>query len=699
MNTEDLPIVHSAKAHLRSSVGGMAKRQISGATGTVSSAMALDRIIEKSRVDTPSVGNRNLEPINTTSAPPTVLRSPAPLSATIPDTLKAVSRWVVWKYCMRDKGGKPTKVPYCPTLINTCASSTDPATWGTFQQAETSYDEGGYDGIGIVLDGDGIVGVDIDDCIENGVIKAEATMLMNSLGVEYYETSPSGNGLRGFGYAESLEKGVNGVYNGLKVELYSWGRFLTVTGDAVQNGPLAQLTGFTDLANLIRADKKANPKTGELEQAPAAARQSELIRRIMSAEVFHDSLRDLAAIWIATGMMPGGVVNALYGLMDNAPVVHDGRWAERRAEIPSLVSSAVAKYAPSPVDFGNILSSRSGEITPDQNNFGALFSQRYKLRTAADLANAPSLKWMIRSLLPQTGLAALYGASGTGKSFLALDLAVNVAGGSTEWYGMRVTNCPVTYCVLEGEGGMGKRTKAWAQHHDKALPDELRFITQPINLLRQDDVRELAAAILAAGGGGGLIILDTLNRAAPEADENSSKDMGAIVAAAKALQVVTGGLVMVVHHTGKNSELGMRGHSSLFAAMDSVIGVTKSQWEVKKSKDDATGALYPFKLETLSLGVDDEGDEVTSCVAVPVAAAFALRQSKKLGPHQMVALDTIIGMATDFVSSIHVDKAVAAVADKLDVSNKHKRERAKAAIGALIDMGKLKTENNYVRPV
>lgn len=209
---------------------------------------------------------------------------------------------------------------------------------------------------------------------------------------------------------------------------------------------------------------------------------------------------------------------------------------------------------------------------------------RYNLQSAHELANTPPLQWMIRCLFPMTGLTALYGPSGSGKSFLALDLAVAVAGGANEWYGMRVTNRPVIYCVLEGEGSMGKRVKAWQQHHDKPLPVALRFVTQPINLLRPDDVRNLADAIRQAGGNGGLVVLDTLNRAAPEADENSSKDMGAIIAGAKALRAAIGGLIMLVHHTGKQLGAGMRGHSSLFAAMDAVIGVVQSdagpRWEI-----------------------------------------------------------------------------------------------------------------------
>ncbi len=325
----------------------------------------------------------------------------APILSAVPQTLRSVARWVVWKLESRNSNGKPTKVPYCPTLIDTRGSSTDPNTWGTFEQAEAAYQEGGYDGVGIVLNGDGIVGVDIDDCIANGDIKAEATMLMDSLAVEYYEISPSGTGLRGFGYAENLEKGVKGVYNGLDVELYSWGRFMTVTGHAVQNGSLAKLSGFGDLANRIRADKRINPKTGEIEQVPAAARQGELVRRIMSAEVYHDSLRDLAAIWIATGMTAGGAVNALYGLMDNVPFVHDDRWGARRAEIPSLVASAVAKFSPSKVDSSKIVSKPPLIEVPDdlalhvkkQDSISPhLLSVPGKLGLMVDWTNATAMK-------------------------------------------------------------------------------------------------------------------------------------------------------------------------------------------------------------------------------------------------------------------------------------------------------------------
>ena len=76
----------------------------------------------------------------------------------MPAELRAISRWVTWK---------DDKVPYCPAAVNSKASVIDPGTWGTFEQARTAYEEGGYLGVGFVLRVavDGIVGVDLDKCV------------------------------------------------------------------------------------------------------------------------------------------------------------------------------------------------------------------------------------------------------------------------------------------------------------------------------------------------------------------------------------------------------------------------------------------------------------------------------------------------------------------------------------------------------
>ncbi|RIV56205.1 AAA family ATPase [Burkholderia pseudomallei] len=243
---------------------------------------------------------------------------------------------------------------------------------------------------------------------------------------------------------------------------------------------------------------------------------------------------------------------------------------------------------------------------------------RYLLQTGDELMNAPPLGYLIEHVLPKEGVAALFGPTGCGKSFLALDLCAAIAAGTSEWFGQRVTAAPVTYCALEGERGIGKRLKAWTTHHGERLPTTLRFVTQPLDLRNACDVDDLATAILAVGGGAGLLVIDTLNRAAPGADENASADMGALIEACQELQRRLGGTVMLVHHTGKDGTKGLRGHSSLHAALDAAIEVSRSEsrrdWTVIKSKDDADGQHHAFALRMVVLDGDERGEPVTSCV-------------------------------------------------------------------------------------
>jgi len=332
-------------------------------------------------------------------------------------------------------------------------------------------------------------------------------------------------------------------------------------------------------------------------------------------------------------------------------------------------------------------------------------ARRYKLLSARQLADSPPLKWTIRGTLPQTGLAALYGQSGTGKSFLALAMSMAIAGADNEWFGMAVTNCLVTYCALEGEGGMGKRAQAWEKFHKIPLPDRINFMIQPFDLMKPADVADLGHAIVEAGGAGGVVILDTLNRAAPGADENTSQDMGKILNAAKLLQEFTGGLVLLVHHSGKDLNAGLRGHSSLKAAMDCVISVHRTgiglSWAVEKSKDDVTGRSYPFRLETVTVGEDDDGEAITSCVAVATVPPDALRQTKKLGKHQQVAINVLRRLfeASNSPDSIvDYQTAVMSIAAEVDATANHKTLRAKDAITALGNQRLIYLGDAYVAP-
>lgn len=268
----------------------------------------------------------------------------------IPPELRELPRWVTWRAIQSAPGEKPKKVPFAPDRPNTRASSTDPDTWGTFDQAHASFLEGERTGLGFVLNGDGLVGIDLDACVIDGAPSAPALALLDNLGAAYIELSPSGTGLRAFGYAKNLASGCNGTLDGIKVELYSTGRYLTLTGQTIKAGPIGPLRGFAELADRIRVRRKVDPQTGEIGGIAPDEVHAELVRRILSGDVFHDSLRDLAASLVATGMRPGAVVNHLRGLMDASAAPRDDRWRARCAQIRELVVTAEGKYAPPPLD-------------------------------------------------------------------------------------------------------------------------------------------------------------------------------------------------------------------------------------------------------------------------------------------------------------------------------------------------------------
>ena len=224
---------------------------------------------------------------------------------------------------------------------------------------------------------------------------------------------------------------------------------------------------------------------------------------------------------------------------------------------------------------------------------------RYKLIGIPDLLALPPLTWRVRGVLPAFGLATLYGPSASGKSFLAFDMAAAIAEGSF-WFGFRIEAGPVVYAALEGEAGFKLRAQAWEAHKGRALPDGLHMMMQPFRLTNADDVRDFAAVIPA----GAVVFIDTLNRATPTSDENTSSDMGEILEAAARLQILIQGLVVLVHHTGKDPTKGLRGHSSLFAASDAVIAIARHRdrrtWTTDdtqggKSKD-GTGTTHGFRL-------------------------------------------------------------------------------------------------------
>lgn len=264
---------------------------------------------------------------------------------------------------------------------------------------------------------------------------------------------------------------------------------------------------------------------------------------------------------------------------------------------------------------------------------------RFKFRTATELQALPPPQSRIRGVFPTEGLAVVFGASGSAKSFLCTTAAAAIAAGE-HFFGHRTRAAPVLYMALEGESGYRSRTLAWELHNNRPFPSDVRFSIEPFSIIDPQDVADLAALCPQ----GVVIFIDTLNRAAPGSDENSSKDMGVIIQGAKTLQRLTAGLVVLVAHTGKDASRGLRGHSSLFAALDAAVLVERNgdarSWRVEKAKDGEDGEIHGFRLRSIIVGNDDYGDELTSAVVVPDDAASPQWASKPLSPNKHLGMKT-----------------------------------------------------------
>jgi hypothetical protein len=335
---------------------------------------------------------------------------------------------------------------------------------------------------------------------------------------------------------------------------------------------------------------------------------------------------------------------------------------------------------------------------------------RFTLLTAAELAALPPMRELVRGVLPATGLGAMFGPSGSGKSFLALDLLGAVTTGR-DWFGHAIPNpCKAVYVALEGEAGVSKRVAAFMAKHGPL--DGLRVILSPLDIRLANDRAALVAAIKAEGFSDGVLCLDTLNRAAAGMDENSSVDMGEVIAGMKALQAELGGLILAVHHSGKDVLRGMRGHSSLLAALDSVIEVTRQEerreWKLSKSKDGEDGKAHPFRLQVSELGFDDAGFEVTSCTVEPEAAAESIQKARIPGGGNMrIAWDRLgellrqsqnFGKASAPPSRpcIELEAATADIAERLTCDQKRRRERTQTAITGLVARGLMIHEGGWL---
>lgn len=169
----------------------------------------------------------------------------------IPEALKLRQNWVLWK---RTRQGK--KPPYSG-ITGKPIDITDSGVGVTFEQAFQKLTQSGrFDGVGLILNGDGLVGIDIDDCLLDERAALDAVEFLTTVGCKYIELSPSGSGLHGLGLSDSVIAPAVGQFKSAKVEVYATNRYLTVTGHLVggfpENGQIVNMPLLGDFAKEVR---------------------------------------------------------------------------------------------------------------------------------------------------------------------------------------------------------------------------------------------------------------------------------------------------------------------------------------------------------------------------------------------------------------------------------------------------------------
>lgn len=265
----------------------------------------------------------------------------------------------------------------------------------------------------------------------------------------------------------------------------------------------------------------------------------------------------------------------------------------------------------------------------------------------------------VEGLLVSQAMSVVYGESNTGKTFWATDLALHIAAGFM-WCGREVEQGAVLYLALEGSHGIRNRIAAFKAHHGMhGEPLPLAVVTIGLNLLDPNvDAQSVIETCTAVKSRFEvpmrLIVVDTLARAMAGGNENAPEDMGSLVKVGDMLREATGAHVMYIHHSGKDTAKGARGHSSLRAATDTEIEITADgktrQAEVRKQRDLEGGDIWRFELAPVVLGTNRRGKEVTSCVVNVIdgqAACAASDRRKLLKGHNKRALDVL----TDLIAA------------------------------------------------
>lgn len=644
--------------------------------------------------------------------------------AGIPDELKKLARWVLWKHEWVEEKKRWIKAPY--QCAGTKAKSNDPATWASFHDVLSAVHR--YDGIGFVFNGDGIAGIDLDDAVsEDGSWSEKADSILKEV-QGYAELSPSGTGLHIITRTSDITKGKS--RDG--VEAYSSGRYFTFTGHQL-NGHSAIPPDPQDIKPFLATyfGDKPKPELTDLDIALAEAPRT-----------FYQKVNALAmksfAAWVPA-LFPEAIPYKNGGFRVTSTSL--GRALE---EDISIVAEGIKDFGVadqddpregkrSPIDlvlewrnlskpeeaanwiceqFGVTPSALGGKAAEPAEQSSFLF---YKGNDyALDFAGAPEL---VEDVLPSRGIGMLFGPSNDGKSTWALDMAFHIHNG-VRWRGKDVIQGDVMYVAAEAGRSIKKRIQAVRLINPEW---DAPFIADVApNLSSMESLKAVRDAARAAGSPA-MVVVDTMS-ASFEGDDSSQQDVAKMMRNLKILADDLECVVMFVHHTTKAGE-SYRGSGALFADGDFVLelvvageGANVKRWITqRKHRDGEAGRSYAFELKVSQpLGYKPNGKPITSVTIEQTDESAPTKQKKERrstggefetsdkyakARKYLEIISDLAGLGDanidemDVISAIQGDEIV----NPLKEPDYPRPDNIKRTLLTLADRGKIKREGRWIR--
>ena len=648
--------------------------------------------------------------------------APALQAVRVPEPLRAIPGWLMWRYEHFEGEAKPRKIPFWADGTRrhgTQGGPQDRDRLTTFVAARDAAIRAGFDGVGFAPLADfGYCFLDFDNCVDvHGNTPKEIEQIVSRTYAEY---SPSGKGIRAALKGDLGNHKSHATPDQFGFETFSSTGFVTFTGNIL---PSCELLGYEDHIAAVDQhtedlchrrfgatagatfdpddfmagrEPRLGLSIGEMEALlavldPSMGREPWLrIGMALKHETDGDDTGfELWDEWSSQGDTYPGTEGLRYQWESfrAAP-------GKRQVTMASVIKMAKdAGYRPYEAPSREEVLAKAEAIMAElpKKSVG-----RFGPVPIYDLTQREPMSWLIKGVLPKAELGILFGASGSGKTFVALDLAFSIARGIA-WRNRRTTKGRVVLIAAEGGSGLGKRGDAYARYHgfDLRTTQDLHVITAAPNFLDSDDISEVIAEIKNLGDVD-MIVIDTLAQVSPGANENTSDDMGKVLSNIRLLHEATGAMNLVVHHAGKDLSKGSRGWSGLKAAADVQIEVIRHEngereIHIDKMKDGEDGVRWGFKLEVIDLGVDYDGDPVTSCVAIetelskPVEDPADRKGLKRRGrmENHVLEIMTLFGAESTVPAYELIEKATEALPPPENGKRDIRRQSVTRAINSL----------------